>query len=375
MGSGSSIRPARTSGRNPFARQNNQPGQAASRELDTVGIDAETSSEVGSRDGNGQIPLRGLDRTARVRETEGSMTGARSDDNDRDYEGGQVREQVHAGEAFDVLSRHGSGSTDASERRIAGLVRTIEGEIIPRLMLAHAARGQELVSASGASTRQIESEQVDALVHAVMTQDTEAALLLVRALIHGGVSLESIYLDLLSTAARRTGEMWEADVCSFTDVTIGLWRLQEVMHEVGMANAIPPRTAEPPHRVLLRQTPGEQHSFGLNMVAEFFRRAGWQVHDDSSEAGTDPVDNVRGRWFDVVGLSLSGERHLDVLATTIHAIRKASRNRGVGVMVGGPLFIEHPDLVARVGADTTANDGRQAVLQAHSMIGLLARCG
>jgi methanogenic corrinoid protein MtbC1 len=111
------------------------------------------------------------------------------------------------------------------------------------------------------------------------------------------------------------------------------------------------------------------------MVAEFFRRAGWQVHDDSSEAGTDPVDNVRGRWFDVVGLSLSGERHLDVLATTIHAIRKASRNRGVGVMVGGPLFIEHPDWVARVGADTTANDGRQAVLQAHSMIGLLARCG
>jgi hypothetical protein len=28
-----------------------------------------------------------------------------------------------------------------------------------------------------------------------------------------------------------------------------------------------------------------------------------------------------------------------------------------------------------VGADTTANDGRQAVLQAHDMIGLLARCG
>ena len=200
------------------------------------------------------------------------MTGARSDDNDRDYEGGQVQEQVHADEALDVLSHHGSRSSDASERRIAGLVRTIEGEIIPRLMLAHAARGQELVSASGAPTRQIESEQVDALVRAVMTQDTAAALLLVRALIHGGVSLEAIYLDLLSTAARRTGEMWEADLCSFTDVTIGLWRLQEVMHEVGMANAIPPRTAEPPHRVLLRQTPGEQHSFGLNMVAEFFRR-------------------------------------------------------------------------------------------------------
>jgi methanogenic corrinoid protein MtbC1 len=282
-----------------------------------------------------------------------------------------MREQVHAGDTIDVQARLRSHVNDDTERRIAGLVRTIEGEIIPRLMLAHAARGQELVSAAGAPASRVDAQHVDALLRSVMAEDTAAAL----ALASSGVSLEAIYLDLLSPAARKAGEMWDADLCSFTDVTIGLWRLQEVMHEVGMANAIPPRSAEPPHRVLLRQTPGENHSFGLNMVAEFFRRAGWQVHDDSTEAGTDPVANVRGRWFDVVGLSLSGERHLDVLATTIHAIRKASRNRGVGVMVGGPLFIEHPEWVARVGADTTANDGRQAVLQAHSMIGLLARCG
>ncbi len=298
-----------------------------------------------------------------------------SDDNDQGYDGEQMRGQSHPGEAIDVLSRHGSQGGNDTERRIAGLVRTIEGEIIPRLMLAHAARGQALVSASGAPSSPIDPQHVDTLLRSVMAEDTASALQLVRSLAASGVSLEAIYLDLLSPAARKAGDLWEADRCSFTDVTIGLWRLQEVMHEVGMANAIPPRTAEPPHRVLLRQTPGEQHSFGLNMVAEFFRRAGWQVHDDSTEAGTDPVANVRGRWFDVVGLSLSGERHLDVLATTIHAIRKASRNRGVGIMVGGPLFIEHPDWVARVGADTTASDGRQAVLQAHNMIGLLARCG
>ncbi len=301
------------------------------------------------------------------------MTGADSDDNDLGYDGERMRGQ--AGDAFDVNTRLGSQQHDDTERRIAGLVRTIEGEIIPRLMLAHAARGRELVSASGASGRPVEPEHVDTLIRAVMAEDTATALQLVRTLAASGISLEALYLELLSPAARRAGELWEADQCSFTDVTIGLWRLQEVMHELGMANAIPPRAAEPPHRVLLRQTPGEQHSFGLNMVAEFFRRAGWQVHDESTEAGTDPVANVRSRWFDVVGLSLSGERHLDVLARTIHAIRKASRNRGVGVMVGGPLFTEHPDWVARVGADTTAGDGRQAVLQAHTMIGLLARCG
>ena len=32
-------------------------------------------------------------------------------------------------------------------------------------------------------------------------------------------------------------------------------------------------------RILLTAVPGEQHSFGLYMVAEFFRRAGWDVVD------------------------------------------------------------------------------------------------
>jgi hypothetical protein len=39
-------------------------------------------------------------------------------------------------------------------------------------------------------------------------------------------------------------------------------------------------------------------------------------------------------------------------------------------MVGGPVFIEHPELVAQVGADATAADAWQAVVQAQ---GLLSR--
>jgi hypothetical protein len=57
----------------------------------------------------------------------------------------------------------------------------------------------------------------------------------------------------------------------------------------------------------------------------------------------------------------------------IQSIRRASRNRGVGVLVGGRLFIEHPDYVARVGADATAVDGRQAILQLPRVLGLAAR--
>ena len=54
----------------------------------------------------------------------------------------------------------------------------------------------------------------------------------------------------------------------------------------------------------------------------------------------------------------------------IRAIRRSSLNRNIGVLVGGPIFVAHPELVARVGADATAIDGGQAALQAENLLTL-----
>ncbi len=307
------------------------------------------------------------------------MTGSMSDsDRDDDHEMHNDGERMPAHARGSVIAqsssaRHGRGHD--GDPHIAGLVRTIEGEIIPRLMLAHATAGRAALPPDDADAPRIGAEHIEAMVNASIGTDAGAAFDYARTLLGQGVRLETVYLELLTPAARELGRRWEEDACTFTDVTIALWRLQEAMHELGLTVGSPLRGAEQPHRVLLRKTPGDQHSFGINMVSEMFRRAGWDVRDESSEAGTDPVSNVRNDWFDVAGLSLAGERHLDTLATTIRAMRKASRNRALGVMVGGPVFIEHPDWVARVGADATAADARMAVLQAHNMIGLLARAG
>ena len=41
-------------------------------------------------------------------------------------------------------------------------------------------------------------------------------------------------------------------------------------------------------------------------------------------------------------------------------------------MVGGRVFAEKPELAGLVGADATATDGRQAALQAETLLALLA---
>jgi len=58
------------------------------------------------------------------------------------------------------------------------------------------------------------------------------------------------------------------------------------------------------------------------------------------------------------------------LTATICALRRASRNREIGVLVGGPLLIEKPELAEIVGADATAADGPQAVLRAEHIRGV-----
>jgi methanogenic corrinoid protein MtbC1 len=84
---------------------------------------------------------------------------------------------------------------------------------------------------------------------------------------------------------------------------------------------------------------------------------------------------VRHNWYGLIGFSMACETELDELAACIRGVRRASRNPNIGVMVGGPIFLEHPEFVALVGADATARDGRQAVLQAQGLLALLANRG
>lgn len=256
--------------------------------------------------------------------------------------------------------------------RLVKLVRTIEDEIIPRLVLARRA-------APGAPGLPVlvgrlpNAADVADFTQLILANDVAVAASYVHGLRARGTPLETVFLELLAPCARRLGELWKTDRCDFTQVTVGLWRLHQLLRELSPTF----RTGETEHqslgrRVLLAPAPGEQHMFGICIVAEFFRRAGWDVWGGPPTASGDLLGIVRSEAFAIVGLSLSGEARLDGLATRIREIRRASRNRSIRVMVGGQVFNERPQLVALVGADATAADGRQAPLQAKHLLALLA---
>jgi methanogenic corrinoid protein MtbC1 len=222
------------------------------------------------------------------------------------------------------------------------LVRTLQQELIPRLARAHRS-----------TLAQLTEQDVEAFT-AELLEGADAVLQArVDSLRKKGFSNDVLCLDLLAPAARRLGSLWDDDRCDFTSVTIGVGRLQRLMRLIGAGALAAGWVAggEPPPEVLLAQPPHEQHSFGLAMVAEFFRGAGWAVASGAGETDTGLVARVRQRHFDVIGLSVGAETQLDWLRRQVPLLRAASRNRRLVVMVGGPLLNHRPDLIQALGAD------------------------
>lgn len=258
------------------------------------------------------------------------------------------------------------------EERLGRLARVVEREIIPRLLLARRAEVGRSPGAASSGTLPEETE-IAVLADLVVERDLAVAESFVEAVRARGVTVESLYLDLLAPAARRLGTLWEEDRRTFSEVTIGLWCLHQLLHGLSLlfrADALPPSAD---HRILLVPAPGEQHSFGLVMTAEFFRRAGWLVSGGPSISADEIASLVHREWFAIVGISASSIGKLDAVATTIHTLRRVSRNRSLGILVGGVVFDERPERAALVGADACAGDARHAPLRARALLELLVQ--
>jgi len=260
-------------------------------------------------------------------------------------------------------SRDAETAQDPPPENAVELAKMVESEIIPRLMLAHSATAS--LPHPVPETPNLDDETTEAFAQMVISKGPESLIAYVGVLLQGGLGIETIYMDLLIPAARRLGDYWDKDLASFTDVTIGLGRLQQVVRALGCktTDLLGRRTSGdvPPERsALFAPAPGENHTFGLFIIEDVFRRAGWRTWMEMASADEDVLDTVRCHWFDVVGLSMSAATHVEKVKSVIRSVRSASRNPDLFVLVGGRLFIESPEYVAIVGADATAANGADA---------------
>ena len=248
------------------------------------------------------------------------------------------------------------------------LTSLIEGEVIPRLMMAHSSETAPAGPGAYDANSHIAPAEAARFATRPLTSDTDDLLKEVRQFIDRGVSPESIYLDLLTPSARRLGQMWESDACDFLDVTIGLWRLQEVMHEIGRQSPAATGLRRNPPSALFTPFPGETHSFGALMVEEIFARAGWRSEVLLEPQRRELLQIIADNAYDVVGLTVSCDCLSATLRDLIAAIRSVSKSPTTRVIIGGRLVNARPELVEQCGADGTAPDAISALSLAERMV-------
>lgn len=173
--------------------------------------------------------------------------------------------------------------------------------------------------------------------------------------------IQTLLLDVLSPVAQQLGLWWEQDRMSFGEVTWAMDHLQSALRRHGHRHrpleAMPRRPLGP--SILLMNAPGEQHSFGVCVVAELFHEAGWDVSTQIGEP-TDLIDPWCRHGFDVLGFSIATAVALPALRQAIARARELSLNTGIFIMVGGPLTYLDPSACATLRADAVLTSGANA---------------
>ena len=152
---------------------------------------------------------------------------------------------------------------------------------------------------SRAALRVVEIE----MLLAALTQPGDGWRTMVEGLVERWGSRALIRDQVLIPAARQLGELWCEDEASFVDVTIGLVRVTQALDMLPE----PARDGPGPH-IVLAPFPGEQHRFGVDVLAELLRESGWRCTVRLDETQADLARAIGRIAPDIVGISFSAPR-------------------------------------------------------------------
>lgn len=116
--------------------------------------------------------------------------------------------------------------------RFETLARTIEREVIPRLLLAHEADAAPANAAHFSTSFKPGEDIVAELARLVLESDVAHATKYVESVRDPKTSIDSIFQHLITPASRLVGDLWKTDHCSFVQFSDALQRLQQVLIEL-----------------------------------------------------------------------------------------------------------------------------------------------
>ena len=277
-------------------------------------------------------------------------------------------------EARSALDRRGAAGAEARSEasarrqlRTDQLLSAVENELIPRLLVTHATDVGPVRGDAPAAGPWAAPDEIRRFAELCVEDTSDLLNRHVSKLLSRDVTLEAVYLYLIAPAARHLGDAWSADELSFVDVQLGLCRLHQLVCECDSIGERRDGEADA-FSILLSAVPGDQHTFGVTLAADFFRRRGWRVSNLAGLERDHLLERVATTSYSAVGFSLHSDGFARALPALVRRVREISANPDVLVLVGGDYFARHPRAAEEAGADLAAEDAHRAVALAEARL-------
>ena len=167
---------------------------------------------------------------------------------------------------------------------------------------------------------------------ALAAHDGTGAQVLALENLRKGMSIETLYGDVLTAAMREVGRRWEDGMITVADEHVATEITSRVM--AAAFNYTISRVAPRNEVIILAAIAGQYHSLGIRMVSDILELAGFQVSNLGSGVPTDAlVDLVNSRNPDLLGLSCAvNSNPLEIEEVTAHIVHEFP---DLPVIIGG----------------------------------------
>lgn len=248
---------------------------------------------------------------------------------------------------------------EASTTRILNLKSQLPTRLVEDLareVLSRVARGPR----QDATIDSSEASEVDDLCRALISTSHRAGAEFIKQVRSRGTSAETIYLEYLAASARQLGVWWENDQVTFADVTIGSSRIYGIMRT--LRRHFEPTGADPTKSAVFASVPGETHTLGVTMAADFFRKDGWDVSLLVGHTHDELIDLVSATKASLVGLSVSGAHAMAALSKLVIGIHVCRPK--MPILISGQSIEDHRGQIDLLGVDGVAGSVDAALAEA-----------
>ena len=211
---------------------------------------------------------------------------------------------------LDVYRRSQANIRRLKEKLPEDLVANLAREVILRV----ASKDDQLAHVPHSTSK----EELEKLCFALISDNDTAAANMIIGLRADGIRAEEIYLKQLASAARMLGDLWNEDRVNFSQVTVGTGRLFAIMRS--MRHLFDPKIPAQDKTAIFASVPGEDHTLGVRMAADLFRKEGWEIALKVGLNHDQLITEIEQTPTGIVGLSIAGAHSVERLSKLVVAL-------------------------------------------------------